>query len=140
MSSHQINSADRFAEVELLDADTGASVTDVDHATADLDIKYQVNNGTPVTLSPAPMSAGGAHVAGGVYHVGDGRYKVGVPDAAFLALGDVVVWIEAPGLKCIADRLRVVKYDPFAVLGEGSYTHTNNTTLEEASVSVAKSP
>lgn len=117
---YQVGSEDVFANVSVFDNETGEPVTDLEIGSPlQPAIKYQVDNGSIVTLAPASMSAGGAHVDGGIYHVGAGDWKIGVPDAAFLAPGVVRVWLEKDGVKAVADALRVVDYDPEKVVAEG---------------------
>ncbi len=108
----QAGTSEPYAVVGLMDSSTGAKITDVDHTTSGLAIRYQLDNGTIGSLTPASMSAGGSHVAGGIYHRGDGDYVIGLSSATAASVGMLHVWVELDGAKSIPDRIRVVAYDP----------------------------
>ncbi len=107
----QAGSTDQYATVQIMNTD-GTAKTDVTSATSGLSIKYQLDNGTVVTLTPVAMSAGGAHADGGIYHVDGGRYKIGLPDAAVSSVGKLCVWTTLTDTEFVEDEIAVVAYDP----------------------------
>ena len=106
----QAGSTDQYATVQIMNTD-GTAKTDVTSATSGLSIKYQLDNGTVVTLTPVAMSAGGAHADGGIYHIDGGRYKIGLPDAAVSAVGKLCVWTTLTDTEFVEDEIAVVAYD-----------------------------
>lgn len=134
MSTIQANSVDQYADVKILDASDGTEKTDVTDATAGLAIRYQIDNGSVGSLTPAAMTAGGAHAAGGIVHIGGGNYKIGLSDAMLTAASTIKVWTELAGASSIPDIVQVVGYDPDdgGRIGMSDFADVDTLTVAES--------